>query len=100
MTRPELLACLDVLAGKVAAIAPGARVGFGASAVDGDWVVYFNGPPLILGHNAADLLAADALFDALAPTGIRAVIQGAPYLFADGARVKPIARAGGPTADA
>jgi hypothetical protein len=98
--RAGFLASLDVLASRVAAIAPGARVGFGASAIDSDWVVYFNGPPLILGHTPADLVAADALFDTLAPTGIRAVLRGGPYLFADGERVKPMARADGPVADA
>ena len=98
--RNGFLASLDVLAARVAAIAPGARVGFGASAIDGDWVVYFNGPPLMLGHTPADLVAADDLFSSLASGGIRALLRGGPYLFANGERVKPMARAGGPVADA
>lgn len=98
--RAAFLAALDILAGKVAAIAPGARVGLSASAIDSDWCVYFNGPPLFLGHTVADLAAAEDFFAEVAPTGIRAVLHGGPYVFTDGARVKPVPRAGGPVADA
>jgi len=100
MTRPELLACLDVLAGKVAALAPTAAIAFIARAPAGDWGVYFNGKPIMMGHDAADLIAADALFDAVQPAGARLFVLGAPYIFTDGARALPIARAGGPVADA
>lgn len=100
MTRPELLACLDVLASKVAALAPTAAIAFIARAPAGDWGVYFNGKPIMMGHTGDDLIAADALFDAVAPAGARLFVLGAPYIFTDGARALPIARAGGPTADA
>jgi len=50
VTRPELLACLDVLAGKVAALAPTAAIAFIARAPAGDWGVYFNGKPIMMGH--------------------------------------------------
>ncbi len=98
--RAGFLASLDVLAGRVAAIAPSAKVAFIARAPVGDWGVYFNGQPLIMGHDAADLCAADALFDDAAHEGILPFLQRGPYLFAAGARLRPMARAGGPVADA
>lgn len=96
--RSDFLASLDVLAGEVAAVTPGARVGFMASTIDGDWCVYVNGPPLLMGHTPADLRAAADLFSVLAAGGPRALLRGGPYLFANGERVKPMPRAGGPVA--
>lgn len=58
--RGRTFAALDRLAGKVAAMHPGARVGLSVSVVDGDWCIYINGPGAIFGHGIADIAQAES----------------------------------------
>lgn len=97
--RNGFLASLDVLAARVAAKSPGAVVAIHVRVPDDGWAVTVNGKALFLGATVADLIAADADFDAV-QGGIGLVLRGAPHGYQDGRHVDALARAGGPVADA